>query len=159
MTYYLHHDSQLGKLLLAASDRGITGIYFEEHKHFKGMQGWTHAPDHPHLRLGAGQLDEYFACRRTAFDLPLDLAGTEFQRTVWKALMRIPFGQTVSYLEHAQSINNPKALRAVGAAIGRNPVSIIVPCHRVIGTSRSLTGYAGGLERKSSLLALEGIRL
>jgi methylated-DNA-[protein]-cysteine S-methyltransferase len=159
MTYYMQHDSPLGSLLLAATDQGLSGIYFEEHRHFNRMHGWQQAADHAILQQAASQLDDYFAQRRTVFDLPLDLMGTEFQRTVWQALLDIPFGHTVSYMQHAQRIGNPKALRAVGAAIGRNPVSIIVPCHRVIGASRAPTGYAGGLARKCSLLALEGIQL
>src|SRR5690606_38877516 len=109
-----------------------------------------------HLADTARQLDEYFAGKRTAFDVPLDLTGTPFQRAVWRELNAIPFGKSVSYAAHAQRLGNPKALRAVGAAIGKNPVSIIVPCHRVIGSSGAVTGYAGGLERKRFLLALEG---
>jgi methylated-DNA-[protein]-cysteine S-methyltransferase len=159
MIYYTEHDSLLGTLLLAATDQGLSGTYFEEHKHFKGIQGWQRTDSHALLKEAAHQLDEYFAGRRTAFDLPLDLSGTEFQCKVWHALLQIPFGQTVSYTEHAQRLGNPKALRAVGAAIGRNPVSIIVPCHRVISASRLPTGYAGGLAHKRSLLALEGIQL
>lgn len=157
MTYYIQHASPLDSLLLAASERGLSGIYFEEHKHFKGKQDWQYDAQHALLKNAARQLDEYFAGKRTAFDLPLDLAGTEFQRTVWQELTRIPFGHTASYAQQAQRIGNPKAVRAVGAANGRNPVSIVVPCHRVIATSGAPTGYAGGLERKRYLLALEGI--
>ena len=159
MTHYTRHDSPLGSLLLAASERGLSGVYFEEHKHFTGMQGWQHAPEHVLLKDAAHQLDQYFAGQRTTFDVRLDLAGTAFQRSVWQELLQIPFGHTIRYMQHAQRIGNPKALRAVGAAIGRNPVSIIVPCHRVIGASRSPTGYAGGLARKCTLLALEGVQL
>lgn len=157
--YYTTHESPLGPLLLAATEHGMSGIYFEQHKHFKGYDGWRRADEHPLLRQTATQLDEYFAGRRAAFDVPLDVQGTEFQHAVWDELMRIPFGQTISYAQHAERIGKPTALRAVGAAIGRNPVSIIVPCHRVIGTSGLVTGYAGGTERKRKLLALEGIRL
>lgn len=159
MTYYLEHDSPLGLLLLAASEQGLSGIYFSEHKHFKGKDGWQPAGDLPHLRQTVQQLDAYFTGERKVFDLPLDLQGTEFQRTVWQELMHIPFGRTTSYAQHARRIGKPKALRAVGAAIGRNPVSIVVPCHRVIGSTGAPTGYAGGLERKLQLLALEGIQL
>jgi methylated-DNA-[protein]-cysteine S-methyltransferase len=153
----IEQDSPVGRLLLAATERGICGIYFEEHKHFKGIAGWHHAPQNPLLLEAARQLDEYFAQKRTRFDLPLDLSGTEFQRAIWQALTEIAFGSSTSYAAHAQRIGNPKALRAVGAAIGRNPVCIVVPCHRVIGTSGAVTGYAGGLARKRYLLALEGI--
>lgn len=162
MIYYVEHPSPVGTLLIAATDAGICGIYFEEHRHFKGKDGWQ-AVAPPSSRSDqllvevTRQLDEYFAGRRTVFDVPLDLAGTDFQRNVWMELSRIPFGESVSYAQHAQRLGNPKALRAVGSAIGKNPVSIIVPCHRVIGSSGAVTGYAGGLERKRFLLALENI--
>lgn len=161
MISYIEHPSRVGTLLLAATDAGVSGIYFEEHKHFKGKDGWQQAvPQSPaaqHLEKAVVQLDEYFAGQRTTFDVPLDLSGTEFQRAVWQELSAIPFGKSVSYAQHAQRLDNPKALRAVGSAIGKNPVSIIVPCHRVIGSSGAVTGYAGGVERKRFLLALEGI--
>ena len=160
MISYIEHASPVGTLLIAATDTGICGIYFEEHKHFKGKDGWLQTPTQAavqHLKNAAMQLDEYFAGKRTEFDVTLDLSGTEFQRGVWIALNAIPFGQSVSYAQHAQDLGNPKALRAVGSAIGKNPVSIIVPCHRVIGSSGAVTGYAGGLERKRFLLALEGV--
>jgi methylated-DNA-[protein]-cysteine S-methyltransferase len=159
MIHYMHQDSPLGRLLLAATDKGLSGIYFEEHRHFKGMHGWQRADGDATLKRAARQLDEYFSGKRVVFDLPLDLNGTEFQCKVWRALLQIPFGHTISYMQHAERVGNSKALRAVGAAIGRNPVSIVVPCHRVIGASRTPTGYAGGLERKCSLLAFEGIQL
>ncbi len=160
MISYIEHPSPVGTLLIAATDAGICGIYFEEHKHFKGKDGWLQIPTQSasqHLSNAAMQLDEYFAGKRTEFDVTLDLSGTEFQRGVWTALNAIPFGQSVSYAQHAQGLGNPKALRAVGSAIGKNPVSIIVPCHRVIGSSGAVTGYAGGLERKRFLLALENV--
>lgn len=153
---YIEHPSPLGTLLLAASEQGICGLYFEEHKYFRGKEGWRHDPDHPLLRNAACQLEEYFAGRRTGFDLPLDMPGTPFQQAVWKELIAIPFGQTGTYAHHARRIGKPDAVRAVGSAIGRNPVSIIVPCHRVVGASGGLAGYAGGLERKGYLLAFEG---
>jgi len=161
MIYYIEHPSPIGRLLIAATDLGICGIYFEEHRHFKGKQGWQHAfadsPAQDHLSRASRQLDAYFARELTDFDVPLDLQGTAFQQSVWQALYKIPFGKSVSYAQQARQLGNPKALRAVGSAIGKNPVSIIVPCHRVIGTSGAVTGYAGGLERKRFLLALEGI--
>ncbi|HTH43508.1 MAG TPA: methylated-DNA--[protein]-cysteine S-methyltransferase [Oxalicibacterium sp.] len=161
MIYYIEHASPIGTLLLAATDKGVCGIYFEEHRHFKGKDGWQVAVSsegaHRHLTETARQLNEYFAGDRKAFDVPLDLSGTAFQCAVWEELHAIPFGTSVSYAQHAQRLGNPKALRAVGSAIGKNPVSIIVPCHRVIGSSGAVTGYAGGLERKRFLLALEGM--
>ena len=153
--YYVEHASPVGTLLIAATDTGISGIYFENHRHFKGKEGWHAAQDHPHLQLAIRQLDEYFAGTRQEFDLPLALRGTPFQRAVWDALIAIPFGQSTTYGAHATIIGKANAVRAVGTAIGRNPVSIIVPCHRVVGASGSLTGYAGGLERKAFLLQLE----
>lgn len=159
MIYYFEHDSPLGLLLLAGTERGLSGMYFAEHKHFKGKADWQRHHDHPHLRQAADQLESYFAGERRTFDVALDLHGTEFQRAVWQELMSIPFGHTTTYARHAQRLGKPGALRAVGAAIGRNPVSIIVPCHRVIGSSGTPTGYAGGIERKLSLLRLEGIQL
>ena len=121
---------------------------------------WPSDPDHPVLQEVSRQLTDYFAGRRTQFDVPLDLAyGTAFQQSVWQALLKIPQGGTASYGELSARIGKPAAVRAVGAAVGRNPVSIIVPCHRVMGAGGALTGYAGGLERKSALLRLEGVDL
>ncbi len=161
MIFYIEHPSPVGRLLLAATEQGLSGIYFEEHKHFKGKDGWQQASTQSaawkHLQATAQQLDEYFSGQRTEFDVALDMSGTAFQRSVWQELSAIPFGASVSYAQHAQKLGNPKALRAVGSAIGKNPVSIIVPCHRVIGTSGAVTGYAGGVERKRFLLALEGV--
>lgn len=161
MIFYIEHPSPVGRLLLAATEQGLSGIYFEEHKHFKGKDGWQQASTQSaawkHLQATAQQLDEYFSGQRTEFDVALDMSGTAFQRSVWQELSAIPFGASVSYAQHAQKLGNPKALRAVGSAIGKNPVSIIVPCHRVIGSSGAVTGYAGGVERKRFLLALEGV--
>ena len=155
MIHYQLHASPLGRLLLAASEQGLCGLYFDEHRHFRGPLGWVVSEDHPHLRRAAGQLDEYFAGHRRTFDLPLDLTGTPFQQRVWKQLARVPYGVTASYLLHAQVIGAAHAVRAVGTAIGRNPVSIIVPCHRIVASNGALAGYAGGLERKRLLLAFE----
>lgn len=156
VTYYIAHNSPVATLLISATEAGISGTYFEAHRHFKGKDGWILAPDHPHLKQAAQQLDEYFSGIRQQFDLPLALQGTAFQRAVWEALIAIPFGQSTTYGQHAAHIGRANAVRAVGTAIGRNPVSIIVPCHRVLGASGALTGYAGGLERKGYLLRLEG---
>ena len=155
MIHYQMHASPLGTLLLAASRRGLCGVYFDQHRHFKGPQGWMASDDHPHLRRAAEQLDEYFDGRRRTFDLPLDLSGTPFQQKVWERLSQVPYGATASYLLHAQSVGAGHAVRAVGTAIGRNPVSIIVPCHRIVAGNGTLAGYAGGLERKRYLLAFE----
>ena len=154
-------DSPLGKITLAATPLGLAGVWFEGQKHGPvdiGMPArWPEAPEHPVLKLAVQQLKSYFAGERTGFDLPLDLsAGTLFQQAVWQALLAIPRGATCSYGTVSAGLGRPAAVRAVGAAIGRNPVSIIVPCHRVIGSTGALTGYAGGLARKTALLELEG---
>lgn len=157
---YTEYQSPVGKLLLAASERGLSGVYFEEHKHFKGMHGWLRDDHFPVLQQTQQQLSAYFAGTRREFDLPLDMShGTAFQQLVWKALRTLAFGTTASYLTIAKSIGNPGAVRAVGAANGRNPISIIVPCHRVIASSGALTGYAGGLNNKTALLAFEAIKI
>ena len=161
--HYLEHDSPLGRMLIAATDRGLRHVAFEDQRHFKGIAGLQpgsqhkpqHNPQHPLLQQAVQQLDAYFAGLLRNFELPLDTVGTEFQHSVWRGLLAIPFGRTSSYAELAHQIGNPKAVRAVGAANGRNPIAIIVPCHRVIGAAGTLVGYAGGLERKRFLLALE----
>lgn len=154
--YFTDIHSPLGRLLLAASTQGLCGVYFEQHRHFKGSAGWVRMDDHPVLSATSLQLAEYFEGQRREFTLPLDLsAGTAFQQTVWQALLKIPYASTESYSGLAQHIGNPRAVRAVGAANGRNPVSIIVPCHRVIAASGALTGYAGGMQHKQALLNLE----
>ncbi len=151
------YASPLGPMLLAASDRGLAGIWFEGQRHGPQAPAWPDAPEHPVLQQAVRQLQEYFAGSRSRFDLPLDLThGTPFQQGVWQALLAIEPGRTTSYAELGRRLGRPQAARAVGAAVGRNPVSIVVPCHRVLGTAGALTGYAGGLERKSALLRLEG---
>ena len=150
--------SPLGPMVLAATPRGLAGAWFEGQRHEPDHSAWPAAPGHPTLRAAAAQLAEYFAGQRQQFALPLDLRrGTEFQRAVWQTLLSIPFGQTTHYGALAARIGRPRAVRALGAAVGRNPISIIVPCHRVIGADGSLTGYAGGLDRKTTLLRLEGV--
>lgn len=152
----------LGRVLLAASDLGLAGLWFEGQRHgpLAAWRGLGHQPTHPRhpvLQAAEAQLQDYFAGRRGDFDLPLDLShGTPFQRQVWQALRSIPPGHTASYAELASRVGASQAARAVGAAVGRNPVSIVVPCHRVLGAGGALTGYAGGLDRKRALLALEG---
>jgi len=151
------YESPMGTMLLAASERGLAGVWFVGQRHGPDTRGWYEDPEHPVLRQAVAQLVEYFAGERSTFDLPLDLqGGTPFQQSVWDALLRIPRGGTTSYAELARRLGKPQAARAIGAAVGRNPVSIVVPCHRVLGTDGTLTGYAGGLERKTALLQLEG---
>lgn len=153
------YDSPLGPMLLAAGPRGLAGVWFDGQRHLPDAalrSRWTLQPGHPVLREAVLQLQGYFAGRRSAFDLPLDLHhGTPFQQAVWQALCAIAPGATTSYASLGVHIGRPAAARAVGAAVGRNPLSIVVPCHRVVGTGGALTGYAGGLERKRALLALE----
>ncbi|RYF42721.1 MAG: methylated-DNA--[protein]-cysteine S-methyltransferase [Comamonadaceae bacterium] len=157
-TVQARYDSPLGPMLVAATARGLAGVWFEGQRHLPDNRGWPPAPEHPVLLQAIAQLGEYFAGRRRHFELPLDLqGGTAFQQSVWRALLAIPSGATTSYGTLSQRIGRPAAVRAVGAAVGRNPVSIVVPCHRVVGADGSLTGYAGGLERKSALLQLEGV--
>lgn len=152
-------DSPVGRLTVVASDAGLVAILWENDRPGRVRLDLGAAdPSHPVVRDTVRQLTEYFAGRRTRFELPLDVTGTDFQRQVWNALLTIPFGETRSYRQIAAQIGNPDAVRAVGAANGRNPVSIVAPCHRVIGASGALTGFAGGLETKARLLALEGVR-
>lgn len=152
--------SPLGEVRLAASSLGLVGLWFDGQRHLPaqldGPGAWPATDAHPVLREAARQLQEYLGGTRTCFDLSLDLrGGTPFQQAVWQALCAIPRGRTTSYLAIAQALGKPSAVRAVGAAVGRNPVSVAVPCHRVLGSDGSLTGYAGGLERKRALLRLE----
>lgn len=152
-------DSPLGPMLLAASPQGLAGVWFQSQRHGPDaahISQWPADASHPVLQAAVQQLEAYFQGQRQAFDLPLDWsAGTAFQQRVWQALLGIAHGQTRRYGELAQQIGQPTAARAVAAAIGRNPLSIVVPCHRVLGADGSLTGYAGGLDRKAALLALE----
>jgi methylated-DNA-[protein]-cysteine S-methyltransferase len=149
-------DSPVGKLKLVASDQGLAAILWEiERPHRVRLSLEAEDNTHPVLVEAARQLNEYFAGRRKKFDVKLDFAGTSFQQKVWRALLAIPFGETRSYREIAREIGNPDATRAVGAANGRNPISIVAPCHRVIGSTGKLTGFAGGLEAKAYLLSLE----
>ena len=150
-------QSPVGTLTLVARGACLAAVLWETERENRVRLGELERDDdNAVLRETARQLGEYFAGQRRTFDLPLDFVGTEFQRQVWAALLAIPFGETRSYRDIAQRIGNPQAVRAVGAANGRNPISIIAPCHRVIGASGSLTGFAGGLAAKQYLLALEG---
>ena len=149
-------DSPVGKLKLVASDKGLAGVLWErEDAPRVALRGLAADEQHPVLLEAERQLGEYFAGKRKTFSVALDMQGTRFQIEVWQALLAIPFGETRSYGELAKRLGNPRATRAVGAANGRNPISIIVPCHRVIGSTGKLTGFGGGLENKAHLLSLE----
>jgi len=150
------YNSPLGPMTLAASAQGLCGIWFDGQQHQPDPQQWEINTAHPVLRAACTQLTAYFAAQAARFSLPLDVSlGTLFQQSVWERLRAIPYGVTQSYGEIARYLGQPAASRAVGAAVGRNPLSIIVPCHRVVGSNGALTGYAGGLERKIALLQLE----
>ena len=150
-------DSPMGPLTLVATDGVLAGLYMDEQRHRPAQEtfGERVAIDEEPFDVVRAQLSEYFAGKRTEFDLPMAMAGTDFQRTVWAALCRIPYGETISYGQLADRIGRPGASRAVGLANGRNPIGIIVPCHRVVGSTGDLTGYGGGIERKRALLAFE----
>jgi methylated-DNA-[protein]-cysteine S-methyltransferase len=153
---YKSMESAIGVLKLVGSDRGLAGVLWEHDDSLQQFGAVAEDPRHPVLVQAQQQLDEYFSGSRKRFTVPLDFTGTEFQNKVWNALRTIPFGETRSYGAIAHQIGSSKAVRAVGAANGRNPIPIIVPCHRVIGADGTLTGFAGGLEIKARLLALEG---
>lgn len=157
MTYiYKTMPSPVGTLKLVSSDEGLAGILWENDVPDRvSFRSETEEKDNPFLLDAEKQLKDYFTGKLKNFSLKLDFVGTEFQKKVWQALLTIPFGETRSYAQIAQQIGNPKAVRAVGAANGKNPLSIIAPCHRVIGTNGKLTGFAGGLETKAFLLKLE----
>ena len=150
------HGSPVGPLLLAVSEAGVHAIEFQASRHPVRRDARWEAAHHPLLDEVASQLDAYFAGERRDFDLPLAPEGTAFQQSVWRALSGIPFGETRSYADIASVIGKPNAVRAVGAANGRNPIPIVVPCHRVIGADGTLTGFGGGLPTKRFLLSLEG---
>lgn len=155
-TVYSRYDSPLGPMLLAASELGMVGVWFVGQRYQPDVSVWRPASDHPVLQKAQAQLVAYFAGQGHRFDVPLDLrGGTAFQQSVWRALLQIPAGATQSYGALSSAIGKPRAVRAVGGAVGRNPLSILVPCHRVVGAHGALTGYAGGLERKAALLQRE----
>jgi methylated-DNA-[protein]-cysteine S-methyltransferase len=155
-TRFLRMQTPLGAMLLTSIGPALTGAYFSGQKYDVAPHpDWDEDETLPVLRAAREQLEAYFAGERSGFDLPITPAGTDFQRRVWAILCDIPHGETCTYGAVADKLGDRAALRAVGAAIGRNPISVIVPCHRVIGADGSLTGYAGGLDRKRALLALE----
>lgn len=148
-------ESPAGPLVIAADDSGLRHIEFYQNRHPADRDAWQ-GGDNDVLQAAEAQLDEYFAGSRSRFELPLAPRGTAFQLAVWQELARIPYGATISYAELAQRVGNPTATRAVGAANGRNPLPIVLPCHRVIGADGALTGFGGGLPMKQFLLRLEG---
>jgi methylated-DNA-[protein]-cysteine S-methyltransferase len=156
MTYYIVLESPIGRLTLTSDGKALTGLYMEEHRHGPSVDPqWALDGNLPVFARAMEQLAAYFAGELRKFDLALNPEGTEFQRRVWDELRRIPFGATTGYGVLAEKIGSPGSSRAVGLANGRNPISIIVPCHRVIGASGKLVGYGGGLERKAALLDFE----
>jgi methylated-DNA-[protein]-cysteine S-methyltransferase len=155
-SYAYLKTEMLGDLLLVANASRLIGIYFSnQHNGPKPSADWKNDPSHPILKQAARELNEYLSGKRTDFSVPLAFDGTGFQREIWKQIARIPFGKTISYTELARRVGAPKATRAAGTATGRNPLGIIIPCHRVVGKDGGLGGYAGGLDRKKSLLKIE----
>ncbi len=147
--FWVYIDSPLGLIEIGATADGISSLLFVEQRRSTSLSS-------PLLEMAQAQLDEYFSGRRRQFDLPFDLHGSAFQQRVWAQVNKIPYGQTLSYADIARALGNPRSTRAVGMAVGKNPVAILVPCHRVIGSDGSLTGYGGGLWRKTWLLRHEG---
>ncbi len=157
--HFVRYAGPLGPMLLLAHDDALAGVYFEGQKYEPPVRPeWRLDPRHPALRLAQAQLAEYFAGVRVGFDVPLAAAGTPFQRRVWSTIAGVAYGRIATYREIAREAGHPQSVRAAGAATGRNPLSVIVPCHRIVGSDGTLTGYAGGLERKRALLALEAGR-
>ncbi|MBE0625678.1 MAG: methylated-DNA--[protein]-cysteine S-methyltransferase [Burkholderiales bacterium] len=156
MHYYDFYESPHGRMLLVANDNGLCGVYFDGQKYLRRIEAqWRRDASHAGLRQAKRELAEYFGGGRKRFEVALAPAGTPFQRTVWKAICGVEFGQTITYGELAKRAGHAGSARAAGAATGRNPIGILVPCHRIVGSDGSLTGYAGGLHRKRALLALE----
>ena len=157
MHCYDYYQSPRGRMLLVADDTALTGVYFTRQKYQARIdEGWRKNTRHALLRQAKHELAEYFAGTRTRFTVKVAPRGTPFQRVVWQTIAGVGFGQTISYTELARRAGHPGSARAAGAATGRNPIGIIVPCHRIIGSKGALTGYAGGLAKKRELLALEG---
>jgi len=156
MNYYSIIKSPIDDLMLVADDTALVGLYFVGCKHIpRASEHWTRQAHHPLLQQAEEQLREYFAGQRQCFSLPLRLAGTEFQQRVWREIATIPYGETITYTELAERARAPQAVRAAGTTTGRNPISIVIPCHRVLGKSGGMCGFAGGLEKKRYLLELE----
>jgi len=156
MLSYDQFESPQGTMILTATSKGLAGVYFKGQKHFPKRRDWRRDPRNALLNQAKRELAEYFAGKRRHFSVALDPQGTLFQRSVWKQIAKVGFGKTLTYGELAKRAGHPGSARAAGAATGRNPLGIIVPCHRIMGSNGALTGYAGGLHRKRALLALEG---
>jgi methylated-DNA-[protein]-cysteine S-methyltransferase len=157
MTRFARFRTPLGTVVAIAAGGALTGLHFEGGRHAPAIAPeWREDPYASPLRECAEQLADYFSGRRQCFDLPVAPRGTPFQERVWREIAKVPFGETVTYAELASRAGAPGSARAAGAATGRNPLAIVVPCHRIVATGGALTGYAGGLARKASLLALEG---
>jgi methylated-DNA-[protein]-cysteine S-methyltransferase len=155
-SYTILKTDLVGDLLLVANPGELIGVYFHGRKHAPVMPGdWKLDPRLPVLRQTTAELQEYFAGKRKTFSVPLHFDGTDFQHEIWRQIARIPFGETITYSELAERSGVPDAVRAAGTATGQNPLSIIVPCHRVVGKNGKLTGFAGGLDRKKNLLEIE----
>lgn len=158
MRYYDSYESPQGGMLLVANDEGLAGVFFNRQKHHPKRQAdWKRDSHHRVLQQAKRELAEYFSGKRKRFEVALAPEGTPFQRAVWQGISTVRFGETITYGELARRAGFPGSARAAGAATGRNPIGIIVPCHRIMGANGALTGYAGGLERKRALLALEGV--
>jgi methylated-DNA-[protein]-cysteine S-methyltransferase len=158
MHYYDYYQSPRGRMLLVADAKALTGVYFIGQKYQPRIEGgWRRDVRHAPLRQAKHELAEYFGGKRKRFTVKVAPRGTPFQRAVWKTIAGVGFGQTIPYAELARRAGRPDSARAAGAATGRNPIGIIVPCHRIVGSNGALTGYAGGLAKKRALLALEGL--
>jgi methylated-DNA-[protein]-cysteine S-methyltransferase len=156
MKRYGFYESPYGQMLLVASDAGLCGVYFDGQKYYPAIDAeWCRDEQHAAIAQARRELAGYFARKRQRFEIVLAPEGTPFQRKIWQAIARVSFGETISYAELAESAGYPGHARAAGAATGRNPLTIIVPCHRIVASTGALTGYAGGLDRKRALLALE----
>ena len=156
MNYFDYYNSPMGTMLIVAADEGLRGLYFIDQKYYREVEdSWVRGPKHPVVRQTAREMEEYFAGKRKEFDVPLAAEGTPFQASVWKAISSVKYGASITYTELARRAGHPDAVRAAGTATGRNPITIIVPCHRILGSDGTLTGYAGGLDRKRGLLELE----
>lgn len=156
MHYFDFYESPMGRMLIVATDRGLSGLYFVDQKYYREVgRDWLRGDNHRVVRETAGELTEYFAGARKDFDVLIAAEGTVFQTSIWRAISSVKYGHSITYSELARRAGHAGAVRAAGTATGRNPITIIVPCHRIVGSDGSLTGYAGGLDRKRALRELE----
>ena len=157
MHYFDFYESPMGRMLIVATDRGLSGLYFLDQKYYREVgHDWLRSDHHKIVRETARELTQYFGGARKEFDIPLAAEGTPFQTSIWRAISSVKYGDSITYSELARRADHPGAVRAAGTATGRNPITIVVPCHRIVGSDGSLTGYAGGLDRKRALRELEG---